>query len=148
MSDLSVTAILPVSSHTGGSAVRRTVGLTLALLIGLAMAPGAAEAARTKVISGGGLGCNFGIFSVDVSWERAGGRVASVAYTRWLADGASWVDQGTTSVAPDSATHANVRWSSMPEGYYSYSLALIGPNGAVLATYDYRPSTQYCYAWP
>lgn len=127
---------------------RRGITATLLALALAIPAAGVVSAARVKEVAGGGYGCNFGSFIVSASWGRKGGSVASVSWTRWRQDGSNWVEEATTVTQPDDALNAHVTWSNMPEGYYSYSFALLSRQGAILASFDQRPTTQYCYAWP
>ena len=119
--------------------------LTIAMLL---PASGLVEGARTKIVSGGGYGCNFGSLIVSVGWEKRGGKVDTVRWTRYVQDGPDLVEQVETSLSPDDMTSAHVTWENMAEGYYSFSVELLTRTGTVLASYDWRPTTQYCYQWP
>lgn len=127
----------------------RRVGTAIVLALVLAVpAAGAVSAARVKEIGGGGYGCNFGTFTVSVGWAKKGGPVDAVSFTRWRDDNGTWVEEATTVVAPETRLDAHVSWTNMPEGYYSYSFELLSRQGDVLASFDQRPTTQYCYPWP
>lgn len=128
--------------------VRRELTATLLALALFITAAGAVSAGRTKIIGGGGYGCNFGSFIVSVTWDKKRGPVGSVSWTRWRQDGVGWINEATTVTQPDDALDAHVTWENMPEGYYSYSYQLLSRQGGVLASFDLRPTTQYCYPWP
>jgi hypothetical protein len=81
---------------------------------------------------------------VSASWEKKGGRVAAVHWTRFEWNGTSFDFDAEDTTLPDDATDAHVTWTNMPEGYYSWTIELLDGKGSVLASQDQRPTTQYC----
>jgi hypothetical protein len=125
-------------------------GLVMVAFVAIMLMPatGVAHGARTKPVGGFGYGCNFGSLIVSVGWERKGGRVTSLRWTRYVQNGSSLDFDRQDTNTPDDAFGGHITWTNMPEGYYSFRVDLLDAKGGVLATTDNRPTTQYCYPWP